>query len=253
MVGGRTIKKKEGPREKPRKPETEDEECLKPEEAAAEVPKWIGKCGPKPDGYRKCFIYCKEGPGGKKCWKPHRPRPCAHYVAHELVIKVAEADTCDSPPTVDYHCREGYAVAVKDIKKWCLNKKEWEKRKFSEVRERDIYFWKLPRSHIGIVTEVAYNNREPEVKVTHCSTGAHGLKDTWFKGKPSGEFYGPKLYSPKLGFLGNISKKEVHNLNNTQTNCQINEIKCKKKFKTLKKAHEAGYDNCHYCIGGSKR
>lgn len=58
-------------------------------------------------------------------------------------------------------------------------------------------------------------------------------------------------------FLGNKNTTEVHNLNNQQTNCQINEIKSenKKYFvpDTLDQAHLEGYDNCAYCIGGSTR
>lgn len=58
-------------------------------------------------------------------------------------------------------------------------------------------------------------------------------------------------------YLGNKNTTEVHNLNNQQTNCQINEIKSehKKYFApdTLSQAHSEGYDNCAYCIGGSTR
>ena len=58
-------------------------------------------------------------------------------------------------------------------------------------------------------------------------------------------------------YLGNKNSTEVHDLNNQQTNCQINEIKLehKKYFNpdTLAQAHSEGYDNCAYCIGGSTR
>lgn len=58
-------------------------------------------------------------------------------------------------------------------------------------------------------------------------------------------------------YLGNTNSTEVHNLNNQQTNCQINEIKSehKKYFNpdTLSQAHSEGFDNCAYCIGGSTR
>ncbi|HEX8319166.1 MAG TPA: hypothetical protein VF632_12280 [Longimicrobium sp.] len=52
------------------------------------------------------------------------------------------------------------------------------------------------------------------------------------------------------------SKKEVHDLDNEQTNCQINEIitaKNDKPYDSQKAANDAGYDNCAYCIGNSKR
>lgn len=58
-------------------------------------------------------------------------------------------------------------------------------------------------------------------------------------------------------YLGNKNTKEVHNLMDEQTNCQIDEIKSenKKYFEpdTLAQAHLEGYDNCAYCIGLSKR
>lgn len=59
-------------------------------------------------------------------------------------------------------------------------------------------------------------------------------------------------------FLGNIDKDkmEVHDLDNTFANCQVNEIKeeHKKYFDpdTLKKAHKEKFDDCAYCIGNSK-
>ncbi len=50
---------------------------------------------------------------------------------------------------------------------------------------------------------------------------------------------------------------EVHNLHNTQTNCQIDEIHADHRVEftpdTLDQAHHEGYDNCAWCIGGSKR
>lgn len=56
-------------------------------------------------------------------------------------------------------------------------------------------------------------------------------------------------------YLGNSNKMEVHDLDNEQTNCQIDEIKkdhivC---FSTLRAAKDAGYDNCKWCLGDSKR
>lgn len=56
-------------------------------------------------------------------------------------------------------------------------------------------------------------------------------------------------------YLGNSNTEEVHDLDNEQTNCQIDEIKeehivC---FGTLSAAHEAGYDNCHWCLGDSSQ
>ena len=60
-------------------------------------------------------------------------------------------------------------------------------------------------------------------------------------------------------FLGNTNKKEVHDLDNEKTGpnqCQIDEIiraGNDKPFETLSSAHSAGYDNCAWCIGGSRR
>lgn len=52
------------------------------------------------------------------------------------------------------------------------------------------------------------------------------------------------------------SKKEVHDLDNETTQCQINEITAAghaKPYNSLDVAHRDGYDNCHWCIGGSTR
>jgi hypothetical protein len=49
---------------------------------------------------------------------------------------------------------------------------------------------------------------------------------------------------------------EVHDLDNEKTNCQIDEIiraGHDKPYTSLASAHADGYDNCAYCIGGSKR
>ena len=54
-------------------------------------------------------------------------------------------------------------------------------------------------------------------------------------------------------YLGNKNTTEVHDLNNEQTNCQISEIEDWITFSSLDEAHDAGYDNCAYCIGGSTR
>lgn len=57
-------------------------------------------------------------------------------------------------------------------------------------------------------------------------------------------------------YCGNTDKKEVHDLDNEKTNCQIDEIIAAghdKPFTTLDEAHRAGYDNCSWCLGGSKR
>jgi hypothetical protein len=57
-------------------------------------------------------------------------------------------------------------------------------------------------------------------------------------------------------YLGNTNKEEVHDLDQETKNCQIDEIIAAghdEPFNSLSEAHEAGYDNCHYCLGGSTR
>ncbi len=57
-------------------------------------------------------------------------------------------------------------------------------------------------------------------------------------------------------YLGNTSKKEVHDLDKENTNCQIDEIiraGHDRPFSSLQAAHAAGYDNCAWCLGGSQR
>ncbi len=59
-------------------------------------------------------------------------------------------------------------------------------------------------------------------------------------------------------YLGNSnpSSMEVHDLDNENTNCQIDTIISNghdKPFTSLETAHQAGYDNGAWCIGDSKR
>lgn len=57
-------------------------------------------------------------------------------------------------------------------------------------------------------------------------------------------------------YLGNAHNMEVHDLDNENTNCQIDEIiraGNDRPYNSLDAAHRAGYDNCAYCIGGSTR
>ena len=60
-------------------------------------------------------------------------------------------------------------------------------------------------------------------------------------------------------YLGNTSKKEVHDLDKEDTaanGCQIDEIiraGNDKPFTSLATAHAEGYDNCAKCVGGSRR
>ncbi len=57
-------------------------------------------------------------------------------------------------------------------------------------------------------------------------------------------------------YLGNTNKMEVHDLDNENTNCQIDEIiraGHDKPFSSLSTARSYGYDNCHWCLGDSNR
>ena len=59
-------------------------------------------------------------------------------------------------------------------------------------------------------------------------------------------------------YLGNTNTKEVHDLRKETTQCQIGEIISHGHAVVftpdeLETAHSEGYDNGHYCIGGSKR
>lgn len=56
-------------------------------------------------------------------------------------------------------------------------------------------------------------------------------------------------------YCGNTRTKEVHDLDNEKTQCQIDEIISAGNavpFYLLATAHQNGYDNCAYCLGSSK-
>lgn len=59
-------------------------------------------------------------------------------------------------------------------------------------------------------------------------------------------------------YLGNTNKREVHDLDNETTQCQIDEIinaghAVVFSPDSQQQAHDEGYDNGAYCIGGSTR
>ena len=58
-------------------------------------------------------------------------------------------------------------------------------------------------------------------------------------------------------YLGNKNTKEVHDTVNENANCQLSEIHPDHVVwfnpDTLNEAHREGYDNCAWCIGGSRR
>ena len=58
-----------------------------------------------------------------------------------------------------------------------------------------------------------------------------------------------------MQFLGNRNELEVHDLTREDPRCQISKIKPEHKvwFSSLPEAHRAGFDNCNWCIGDSKR
>ena len=67
---------------------------------------------------------------------------------------------------------------------------------------------------------------------------------------------GYPLYDKR--YCGNTDKKEVHDLDNETTQCQIDEIIAAGHARTftpdtLEQAHKEDYDNGAYCIEGSRR
>lgn len=57
-------------------------------------------------------------------------------------------------------------------------------------------------------------------------------------------------------YCANTNKMEVHDLDNEQTGCQIDEIieaDHAVPYNSLAEAQKKGYDNCAWCLGGSER
>lgn len=57
-------------------------------------------------------------------------------------------------------------------------------------------------------------------------------------------------------FMGNKSKKELHDLDNEKPLCHIDQILGEKHeigFNFYYEAKNAGYDNCAYCLGIPKK
>jgi len=68
--------------------------------------------------------------------------------------------------------------------------------------------------------------------------------------EPANSYHGLQYYGNR-----SPSKMEVHHVPSKKTNCQLDEIKDGVRFipDTLQEAKNNGYDNCHYCLGGSTR
>ena len=61
---------------------------------------------------------------------------------------------------------------------------------------------------------------------------------------------GAPLYGKR--YCANINSKEVHDLDNEQTNCQINEIIAANNavgYDYLSTAHTNGHNDCYWCLG----
>ena len=57
-------------------------------------------------------------------------------------------------------------------------------------------------------------------------------------------------------YLGNVNTMEVHDLDNENSNCQINEIikaGHDRPYNFLSSAHNAGFDDCYWCLPNSTR
>ena len=68
--------------------------------------------------------------------------------------------------------------------------------------------------------------------------------------------YGPPLNGTKYCANKNPSQKEVHDLDNERTQCQIDEIiraGHAVPYTSLDSARADGYDNCAWCLGSSTR
>lgn len=62
------------------------------------------------------------------------------------------------------------------------------------------------------------------------------------------------IYKQKR-YLGNTNTLEVHDTQNEDTNCQLDEILTEHRrwYDSLEEAkRDYSYDNCHWCLGGSK-
>ncbi len=209
----------------------------------------------------ECFIW--NWTGAKDGWGVIPGTGCAHYVAHEHNPNINL--TSHNTKHKCYYCKKsqktignhngGRAIRVTQVRAWA--RIHYKKPKpLKEVCKNDIWLRiRGKSSHSGIVESVTYEKSKQKIEIRHCKKSAGGVTHDIHgtNGVKGGLFYGPPKPPLKSKFLGNKNTTEVHNLNNEQTNCQINEIKDSKKFESLKEAHDEGYDNCHYCLGDSKR
>lgn len=236
------MKKEKRKKDKPKYPLTDKKTAI------SNVPKYV-----KP---RECFI---TGKGNK--WRPINGGGCAHYVAHEkdFNIKYKKAYTINGKSAKKDCCYEGfccdkkYVINISQIKKWINEQIEgnnWEKRQYGvQIREKDIWInTKTPAgTHTGFVNSIE-PGKTIKIKISHCSSSSE--KDISKSYSPNkrimdGRFYGSVV---RTNWLGNIRKKELHNLSNKKKNCQINEIIQQVYFPSKIFALRCGYDGCFYCL-----
>ncbi len=66
----------------------------------------------------------------------------------------------------------------------------------------------------------------------------------------------PDLPLQNARFCANRSKHEVHDLDNETVQCHIDAILTAENavpYDTLSQAHEAGYENCQYCLRDKRK
>lgn len=191
------------------------------EQAISEVANYITP----PD----CFVWFT---GNEKGWEPIGLNGCAHYVAHQQQINGSGSLKCDL----------GLAIQVPQVVQGIPQRSHND-----QVRVGDVWA-KLggKDQHCGIVTVVTPGN-PPVIQITHCSSRAGAvITSDYGSGISGGDFYGS---SSETGWLGNCNSKEIHDLSNTNTNCQIGEIRLEHKvyFSSAAEAIAYGYNPCSYC------
>lgn len=68
--------------------------------------------------------------------------------------------------------------------------------------------------------------------------------------------YGGRMNGERYLANANTSSREVHDLDDERTNCQIDEIIAagnERPYDSVSAAVADGYDRCHWCLGGSNR
>jgi pimeloyl-ACP methyl ester carboxylesterase len=175
-------------------------------------------------------------------------------------------------PTIEFHTFGGDSVRMSRIYSWMWSDSSFWPGGFPDIR----YDWtKVPLEVPllsplleGIPDDAVFAEQRPgrgDVAVTVESSQLPGARHETLDFNHAEALFDERLFSKvadllgtplgataaegcAAGFLGNRRTKQLHSLDHTTRQCQIDEIVDRTFFDLAQVGFEAGYDGCYYCM-----